>query len=84
MSMFCDVAHDRPRPLGTVLECGCVVRAVLIACYSCGVAQWGASATDVEIGGQVEVKGACPRCGSATNESATVYKAPVPAAFQMN
>lgn len=68
-------------PLGTTFPCGCTVRATFMSCDRCGYGQWGASATDVEPGGQVLLKGTCPVCGARIDGMAVVHVAPPSSSF---
>lgn len=77
----CDEHFLDRAPLGTAFPCGCVVRATFVKCDSCKYGQWGASATDVEPGGQVTIKGNCAVCGTSINCLAVVHTSPPSSTF---
>jgi hypothetical protein len=80
----CSADHDPTLPLGTVMPCGCVIRIVLPRCSACGVEEWSKTATNAEVGELVPVRGFCFTCGGLIQQLVTLYKEPIPGAFQRN
>lgn len=82
MSPTCDDVHYRPEPLGTVMPCGCVVRALLMTCEVCSTEQWMGAPTDAELGDHARVRGFCLDCGASVDQWAMVHAQPIPPALR--
>lgn len=74
MSIPCNEAHERAElePLGTVLECGCTIRALSITCQTCWAQQWVFAPTDVPVWGLLELAGYCTYCKAPMDQWVTV------------
>lgn len=72
----CGPEHYAPTPLGTIQACGCIVRAVFVACKGCPNAEWFMVPTHVEVGGRIRTRGLCPNCGTVSENSPVVYRQP--------
>ena len=82
MRPACDDAQHQPRPLGSVMACGCVVRAAFLSCDDCGTEQWVATPTDVPVGDVVAIRGLCGVCGASIGQMVPVHERPAPSTFR--
>jgi len=70
-------SSEQPAPLGTVLPCGCTLRAFLLSCESCSTKQWVASAVRAKVGRFARIQGNCHYCTTPMDQLIKVYKKPV-------
>lgn len=71
-----------PMPLGTLMSCGCIVRALLLSCGVCSAELWAGGPTEAGVGEYTHISGMCPHCGAALDQWARVYEQPIPPALR--